>query len=175
MAGEILLRRISLAIEGENFHPRVASAEYLVIGERKLDVRVDNHIGGIASLAAENCRAFAAAHSKSIDARTRRFGSRSVNIVVPVVNAMREVADTSAWRHVEEYKQKRVPESEHLFRILRPVLDDLLFLGTSYERMFDRYEILRTLIYADVSDSGRGPVGRFGWKYCGGGKDNPYY
>ncbi len=129
---------------------------------------------GIASLAADNYRAFAVAHSKIIDARTRRLGSRGVNIVVPVVEAMWEVAATNAWQHVEEYKQKRVPESEHLFKILRPVLDDLLFLGASYERLFDRYEILRALIYADVTDSGRGPVGRFGWKYCDDGDDNPY-
>src|SRR5262249_207370 len=107
---------------------------------------------GIASLADENYRAFAAAHLTRIDARTRRFGSAGVNIVVAVVDAMEEVASISAWRHVEEYKQKRVPESEHLFKILRPVLDDLLFIGASYERLFDRYELLRSLIYADVTD-----------------------
>ena len=129
---------------------------------------------GIASLAAENYRAFVAAHSKKVNTHTRRFASRGVNIVVPVVDAMREVASTTAWRHVEEYREKRVPGSERLFKILRPVLDDLLFLGASYERLFDRYEILRALIYADVTDSGWGPVGRFGWKYCGGGQDNPY-
>jgi len=68
-----------------------------------------------------------------------------------------------------------VPESEHLFKILRPVLDDLLFLGAGYERLFDRYEILRSLIYADMTDGGWGPVGRFGWKYVGRGRqDNPY-
>src|SRR5262245_27047949 len=128
---------------------------------------------GIASLAAENYRAFAAAHSKRIDARTRRSGGRGVNIVVLVVDAMREVASTSIWGHVEEYKKMRAPESEHLFKVLRPVLDDLLFLGASYEHLFDRYEILRALIYADVTDAGRGPVGRFAWKYYGG-QDNPY-
>ncbi|RUL83547.1 hypothetical protein [Tautonia sociabilis] len=128
---------------------------------------------GIASLAADNYRAFAVAHSKMIDARTRRSGSRGINIVVPVVDAMQDVASTSAWRHVEAYKQKRVPESEHLFKVLRPVLDELLFLGSSYERLFDRYEILRALIYAEVTDTGRGPVGRFGWKYYGG-EDNPF-
>lgn len=127
---------------------------------------------GIASLAAENYGAFAAAHTKRIDARARRSGRRGVNIVVAVVDAMQDVASTNAWRCVEDYKNQRVPESEHLYKVLRPVLDDLLFLGASYERLFDRYEILRTLIYADVTDAGRGPVGRFGWKYCGG-QDNP--
>jgi hypothetical protein len=128
---------------------------------------------GVASLAAENYRAFAAAHLKRIDARPRRSRGRGANIVVATVDAMQNVTSTNAWRHVEEYKDKRVPESEHMFKVLRPVLDDLLFLGTSYERLFDRYEVLRALIYADATDAGRGPVGRFGWKYCGG-QENPY-
>lgn len=129
---------------------------------------------GIASLAAENYRAFAAAHLKRIDARTRRVGNTAVVVVVPVVDAMTSAANTNVWRHIEEYKQKRVPESEYLFKTLRPMLDELLFLGTSYEHMFDRYEILRSLIYADATDDGWGPIGRFGWKYFRGDKGNPY-
>lgn len=129
---------------------------------------------GIASLAAENYRAFAAAHLKRIDARTRRVGNTAVAVVVPVVDAMMEAANTNVWRHVEEYKQKRVPQSDYLFKTLRPVLDELLFLGANYEHLFDRYEILRSLIYADATDGSWGPVGRFGWKYCRDDKDNPY-
>jgi hypothetical protein len=128
---------------------------------------------GIASLAAENYGAFAAAHLKRIDARVRRSGGRAVNIVVPVVEALQEVTSTSIWRQIEAYKKNRVPESEHLFKVLRPVLDDLLFLGASYERLFDRYEILRALVYADATDRGRGPAGRFAWKYYGG-QENPF-
>lgn len=129
---------------------------------------------GIASLAAENYRAFAAAHSKRIDARTRRSRNGAAIIIVPVIDAMADVANTNVWRHVEEYKQKRVPGSEYLFNTLRPALEDLLFLGASYEHLFDRYEILRALIYADAMDDGWGPVGRFAWKFCQDGEDNPY-
>ena len=128
---------------------------------------------GIASLAAENYRAFAAAHMKRIDARARRVGNNAV-VVVPVVDAMMEVAHTNVWRNVDEYRQTRVPESEYLFKTLRPVLDGLLFLGTSYEHLFDQYEILRALIYADATDGDWGPVGRFGWKYSRSREDNPY-
>jgi hypothetical protein len=155
-------------------HPDPPSGQSLWIGLRLYPLSLLLYSVGIASLASENFGAFAAAHSIRIDARTRRLGNRGVNIVVPVVDSMLEVASTNALRHVEEYRQKRVPESEHFFKILRPILDDLLFLGASYERQFDRYEILRMLIYADVTDGGRGPVGRFGWKYCSGGQDNPF-
>jgi hypothetical protein len=128
---------------------------------------------GIASLAAENYAAFAAAHLKKIDARARRSERRGASVVVAVVEGVQDVTSTGIWRHVEEYKKHRVPDSEHLFKVLRPVLDDLLFLGSSYERLFDRYETLRALVYADVADRGRGPAGRFAWKYYGG-QDNPF-
>lgn len=128
---------------------------------------------GIASLAVENYGVFAAAHAKKINARTRRSGDRVFSIVVPVVEAMQEVMSTSIWRHVESYKRSRAPDSEHLFNVIRPVLDDLLFLGASYERLFDRYETLRALVYADATDRGRGPAGRFAWKYYGG-QENPF-
>lgn len=128
---------------------------------------------GIASLAAENHGAFVAAHMKRIDARPRRSERRGSSVVVPVVEALQEATSTSIWRHVEEYKKHRVPDSEHLFKVLRPVLDELFFLGASYERLFDRYETLRALVYADVADHGQGPAGRFTWEYSGG-QDNPF-
>jgi hypothetical protein len=128
---------------------------------------------GIASLAAENYRAFSVAHMRKINARTRRSGERGVSLIVPVSDAMQEVVSTSIWRQVEQYKDRRVPESEHLFKVLRPVLDDLLFLGADYDDLFDRYEVLRSLIFADVTGRGRGPVGRFTWKYYGG-QENPF-
>jgi hypothetical protein len=128
----------------------------------------------IAALSAENYRAFAAIHTKKITARTRRVGRTSVSIITPVIEAMAEVSESNGWRCVEQYRRNRTPESEHLFGVLRPVLDDLLFLGASYEHLFDRYEILRALLYADTNDRARGPIGRFGWKYTGGGQNNPY-
>lgn len=147
----------------------------LWLGLRWYPLSLLMYSAGIAALSAENYPAFAAIHTRTISARTRRAGNTAVSIVVPVVEAMQEVASTNAWRCLEEYKQKRVPESEHLFKVLQPVLQDLLFLGSGYEQLFDRYEILRSLIYADMPDGGLGPVGRFGWKYSGrGDRDNPY-
>lgn len=62
-----------------------------------------------------------------------------------------------------------------MFKALRPLLDDLLFLGGGYELLFDRYEILRALVFADLTDIEWAPVGRFGWKHCGRGiKGSPF-
>jgi len=79
---------------------------------------------------------------------------------------MLELTRADAWKVLPGYERKHTPQSEYLFDTLRPVLEDLLFLGQSYEEQFDRYEILRALIYADITDGGWAPIGRFGWKHA---------
>jgi len=63
----------------------------------------------------------------------------------------------------------RYPRSEHLFKVLGPMLDEALFLGEEYEMLFDRFEVLVALSFADFRDpSGEGncwgPPGRFAYK-----------
>jgi len=48
---------------------------------------------------------------------------------------------------------------------MQPILEDILFLGIRYEHLFDRFELLYALSYADLTDRKWGPPGRFGWKY----------
>ena len=60
--------------------------------------------------------------------------------------------------------RRHTPCSDHLFEVLKPLLDELLFLGSEYERAFDIFEVLYAIEYAFQSDRGWGPVGRFGWK-----------
>lgn len=90
-------------------------------------------------------------------------------MIQPVVEAMIDLGQ--AWKAVPRQERNYAPESEYMFKCLRPVLDDLLFLGGGYEQLFDRYEILRALVFADLTDSGWAPVGRFGWKHMGRGSD----
>jgi hypothetical protein len=55
---------------------------------------------------------------------------------------------------------------------MRSKLDEILFLGKSYEDLFDRFEIFLTLTYSDFNNrnnnSDWGPPGRFVWKRYGG-------
>jgi len=48
-------------------------------------------------------------------------------------------------------------------------MDDMLFLGNSYETMFDRFETFLALVYADLDSDGQGrvwgPPGRFAYKH----------
>jgi hypothetical protein len=162
-----MLARIS---EGGNTH----SGQPLWIELRLYPLSLLLYSAGIASLAAGNYRAFAAAQTTTVYVRTQRMGISAV-AVVPVADAMLEVANTNVWKGIEEFKRMHVPWSEYLFKTLRPTMEELLFLGAGYERLFDQYEVLKALIYADATDGGWGPVGRFGWKYCRGDReDNPF-
>jgi hypothetical protein len=63
----------------------------------------------------------------------------------------------------------RFPRSEHLLAILRKPFDRLLFLGASLEPLFDRFEVLLALAFADLRDpkgegDAWGPFGRFVYK-----------
>lgn len=128
----------------------------------------------IAALSSGNYDALAAIHNTKILSPTRRSERASVSLLVPIVEAMVRIAECNAWKCTEQYRTQLTPESEHLFGVLRAVTNDLLFLGSSYEYLFDRYEILRALLFADMTDRGWAPVGRFGRKYCIGGQNNPY-
>ena len=130
---------------------------------------------GMAALSAENYVAFAAIHTKRINTRTRRAGDTAVPIIVAIVDAMLDLAEANIWKALPGHDRHHTPQSEYLFKTLQPVLDDLLLLGGSYDQLFDHYEILRTLMYADLTDGGRGPIGRFGWKHTSQMSDGSPY
>jgi uncharacterized caspase-like protein len=91
------------------------------------------------------------------------YGEKITPVIVPVVNNLKDLHDN--FKLLPGYERHYVPRSEHLFKSLQPSLEDLLFLGRSYESLFDRFEIFLALIYADTTDRGWGPPGRFAWKY----------
>jgi hypothetical protein len=147
----------------------------LWLGMRWYPLSLLAYSAGIAALSAENYAAFVAVHTKKVDTRTRRIGNTAVPIIVPIVDAMLDLTQTNAWKCLPGHEKHYTPESEYLFKTLQPVLEDLLFLGGSYEQLFDRYEILRAWLYADLTGHGWGPVGRFGWKHSSRmSSDSPY-
>ena len=95
-------------------------------------------------------------------------------VVVPVIDELTEIVDS--FKMLPDMEQKYVARSEHIFRRLQPVLEDQLFLGRSYEALFDEFEILMALTYADLCDEDPeahvwGPPGRFAWKERGRSED----
>lgn len=70
------------------------------------------------------------------------------------------------FKTLKGYERYYVPLSEYMFKIIQPILEDNLFLGKSYETLFDRFEIFFALVYADLNTNGSsGPIGRFVFKY----------
>lgn len=93
-------------------------------------------------------------------------------VVVPVTSNLGEINDAFKWLPGRD--RQYVPRSEHLFKTLQPVLEDLLLLGRSYEASFDEFEVLLSLAHSDASDHGWGPTGRFGWKFSHDNVNNPF-
>ncbi len=86
-----------------------------------------------------------------------------------------QIADLhDAFKLLPGHERHYVPRSEYLFKLLQPPLEDALFLGRSYESLFDNFEILLGLVYMDLTDREWGPIGRFGWKHERGHSESPF-
>jgi hypothetical protein len=100
---------------------------------------------------------------------------KKINLVLALGDAVADLH--SAFKAIPGHEKNYVPRSEYLFKLLQPVLDDVLFLGRDYENMFDRFEVLFALIYADLSMQQLGhfwgPPGRFAYKRRSGAA-NPF-
>lgn len=93
-------------------------------------------------------------------------------IIVTVTSNISNMYDAFKW--VPDKEEQYVPRSEHLFEILGPTSEELLFVGKSYERLFDDFEVYSALVYMSITGRDWGPIGRFGWKYNRGAGDNPF-
>ena len=77
---------------------------------------------------------------------------------------MVDLRRSKAFNTIPGKERNYEPRSEHLFERVQPPLEDLLFLGESYEHLFDQFEIFRSLVYMDEVDRSWALAGRFGWK-----------
>jgi hypothetical protein len=131
--------------------------------------------GGVAALAADNFQTLAVLLNTKVG--SRGTGRESPELIVSVVEGMLEVDRAEMFKRLPGYERNYVPRSEYLFKALQPELEDLLFLGSSYETLFDKFEVFFALAYADIAYQQTkhvwGPPGRFGWKGRRGGSD-PY-
>lgn len=119
------------------------------------------YTGGLASIASEkyvNLSSLLLA-----DGPDPEYRRKTKPVVLTVCDAMLYLRD--AFKKIPGHERHLVPRSEYMFKRLQPDLEDTLFLGNSYEHVFDTYEILQMFIYADLKDRDWGPIGRFGWKH----------
>ena len=125
--------------------------------------------GGIAALAGDSYDNLAALLLQQVAKRATVDATEAY--VLAVGREAIELQRTKVFEQIPGHEHHYVSRSEYLHRLVQPRLDDLLYLGTSYERLFDRFEILLALVHVDQDQQneeiGRawGPIGRFGWKY----------
>ncbi len=134
-----------------------------------------SYCAGIAALYAENYSALHVIFLTQVSKPNR--GTETTSLAVRVSDEVNQLGD--GFKLLAAHKQHRVPRSEYVFALLQKPLDDLLFLGPGYEAVFDQFEILNALVYADQTASDQGRVwaapGRFGWKfYRDGGPYNAF-
>lgn len=119
------------------------------------------YAGGIAAVSAGRYDALRALLHAPV-----RASGKNEPLVTAVTEGLRD--RTSAFRLLPGLDRHHTPCSDRLFDVLRPLLDELLFLGSDYERAFDRFEMLYAFEYAHQTDRDWGAVGRFGWKGVSG-------
>ncbi len=125
---------------------------------------------GISALSAKNFEALKIILQTFVPV-TSASGKR-YPLVVPTATNLSDIGN--AWKWIPSLEQKYVPRSEHLFSILKEPLEDLLFLGGSYETLFDEFEIYFALAYSEATGRDWGPIGRFGWKHDRGVTESPF-
>jgi hypothetical protein len=125
---------------------------------------------GIAALAAKNYPALAALLTAEVTLE-RGYGEKVLPFVDFVVDRATDLHDY--FKMLPGHERHFVPRSEYLYKALQPTLEDLLMLGRRYETLFDRFEVLLALEYADLSGTGWGPPGRYSWKHRNERQDSP--
>lgn len=124
------------------------------------------YYGGVSTTAAEDFK-------KMLELMSIRvFNPTPPHSKVSLIQAVTNVFSRRG-RHPFEIvlgnKNGRVPQSEYLFKILKSKLEELLFLNSEYESIFNRFEVLLALEYAhqtagDSPERISAPIGRFGYK-----------
>lgn len=118
---------------------------------------------GIAAVAANNFASLRALLRIKCNDKNSRYGAK-LSILNRVTVAMLDLRKSKVFNNIPGKERNYEPRSEHLFERLQPLLDDLLFLGESYEHLFDQFEILKSLVYMDEVNRSWALAGRFGWK-----------
>lgn len=123
---------------------------------------------GISALAAEKYDNLVAILLTKVG--SSRYLEKSTELALAIGQPILDLIRADAFKQLPGHERQYVPHSEYLFKLLQPMLDDLLFLGRDYENNYDRFEVLLSLVYIDLEQEENRqhiwcPVGRFAWKF----------
>jgi len=135
------------------------------------------YAAGISALAANRFDTLRVALLAPAFPGESRASEGALPIVRPTIEALTDIV--GAFKMLPDMERKYVPRSEHIYKKLQPVLEDELFLGRTYDSLFDQFEIMLALTFSDLRDEDPtkhvwGPPGRFAWKERGMSGDPVY-
>jgi uncharacterized caspase-like protein len=125
------------------------------------------YMGGIAAIAANKYENLSLLMHALVSEPQR--SRREVVLIQAILYMRSDLGD--ALKFLPGYENRYTPLSDYLFKLLQPKLDDLLFLGTDYDAIFDRFEVILAL--EQINLYGRGSLGRFAWKLEREGDSSP--
>jgi hypothetical protein len=104
-------------------------------------------------------------------ATSSRTGQEST-LLEATIEGLWQATSPNPYKLLPGHERQFTPRSEYLFKVVQPLVEDLLYLGRGYEATFDRYEVLAALVYVDLQKqrghgTAWGPPGRFAWKANG--------
>jgi len=154
-----------------------AAGQVMWLGMRWHPADVMLCAAGIAALAGHSYENLAAL--MLAPATSSRSGGEVSTLLEATIDGVWEGMQVNAYKLLPGHERHFTPRSEYLFKVVQPLVEDLLYLGRGYEALFDRYEILAALTYADLrhqrkNDQVWGPPGRFAWKFARGGSNDPF-
>jgi hypothetical protein len=125
------------------------------------------YTGGISAIAAGNYENLK--NLLLVEVLDQQTPEASIPLIHRLGTATTEFARMKLFNLLPGQENQFVPLNEYLFRTRQSKLDDVIFLGSKYESLFDEFEVLYALVYADLNvQRGRsvwGPFGRFAWKH----------
>lgn len=118
--------------------------------------------GGISALACGKSYTLASLFAKPIIILEERE-SLAITRLFPI-----SIMDQGVGNLLPGMERRHVPLSDHLFSLLRPKMRELIPQDAVFEKLFDQFEYLLTLVVADQKEKTsvgiRAFPGRFGWK-----------
>lgn len=135
-------------------------------------IRLLLYYGGISALAAEDYRKLYQLFDLRITDPNQTNKKISICESLTIVNSQMD----SLYNKLIENKDHTAPLSEYLFHQIKPIMNEVIYLGPRFESLFHRFEIMFALDYInrtndDIPEKAWGPLGRFVHKRYG---DNPF-
>lgn len=120
---------------------------------------------GISALASKNYDSLAILLLSKLSTQDKY--SKQNSFAYGVSEAMLDLLRSDIFKKLPGHERQHVPMSEHFYKILQPSLEDLLFLGNSYQYLFNEFEVFYALVISDMNKQNGhgnwGPLGRFGY------------